>query len=43
VLRFKALAARASTSIAAQVSVVGSAGAAVGNSAAPALNVAIQP
>jgi general secretion pathway protein D len=43
VLRFKALAPRPSTSIAAQVSVVGSAGAAVGNSAAPALNVAIQP
>src|SRR6267143_387409 len=39
VLRFKALAARPSTSIAAQVSVVGSAGAAVGNSAAPALNI----
>jgi general secretion pathway protein D len=43
VLRFKALAPRPSTSIAAQVSVVGSAGAAVGNSAAPALNIAIQP
>jgi hypothetical protein len=43
VLRFKALAPRPSTSIAAQVSVVGSAGAAIGNSAAPALNIAIQP
>jgi hypothetical protein len=43
VLRFKALAPRPSTSIAAQVSIVGSAGAAVGNSAAPALNIAIQP
>jgi general secretion pathway protein D len=43
VLRFKALAPRPSSTIAAQVSVVGSAGAAVGNSAAPALNIAIQP
>jgi hypothetical protein len=43
VLRFKALAPRPSSTIAAQVSVVGSAGAAVGNSAAPPLNIAIQP
>jgi general secretion pathway protein D len=42
VLRFKALQPRASTSVAAQVSVLGSAGAAVGNSAAAPLNLAIQ-
>jgi len=43
VLRFKALGPRPSTSIAAQVSVLGSAGAAVGNGAAAPLNVTIQP
>jgi hypothetical protein len=43
VLRFKALQARPATSIAGMVAVVGSAGAAVGNSPAQPLSVAIQP
>jgi hypothetical protein len=43
VLRFKTIAARPSTSIAAQLSVLGSTGAALSNSAAPPLNLAIQP
>ena len=43
VLRFKAIQPRPATSIAAQVSVLSSVGAAVGNGAAPPLNIAIEP
>ena len=43
ILRFKALAARASTNIAAMVNVVGGTGAAVGSSSAPPLKIAIRP
>jgi hypothetical protein len=42
VLRFKALSPRPSTSVAAMLSVIGSTGAAVGNSAATPLNISIQ-
>jgi general secretion pathway protein D len=43
VLQFKALAARPTTNILAMLSVLGGAGAAVGNSSAPPLKIAIQP
>jgi hypothetical protein len=43
VLRFKALAARPATTIAAMVNVLGGTGAAVGSSSAPPLKVAINP
>jgi general secretion pathway protein D len=43
ILHFKALAPRPSTNIAAMMSVLGGAGAAVGTSSAPALKVAIRP
>jgi general secretion pathway protein D len=43
VLQFKALAARPATDILAMLNVLGGAGAAVGNSSAPPLRIAIQP
>jgi hypothetical protein len=43
VLRFKALGPRPATTIGAMLSVIGASGAAVGNSQAPPLNIAIQP
>jgi len=43
VLQFKALAARPATDILAMLNVLGGAGAAVGNSSAPPLKIAIQP
>jgi hypothetical protein len=43
VLRFRALAARPATNIAAMVNVLGGTGAAVGSSSAQPLKVAIQP